>query len=503
MGASGFALAAAAALLLAACGNASSADVTPIPTPSTSAKPTADLDGFYGQKVQWRNCGDADCTSVKVPLDYADPQGSTMDLAVSRVAATGTRIGSLFVNPGGPGGSAFDYAKAASAIVSGPVHEAYDIVGVDPRGVAKSDPVECLSDAQRDSLVSADSTPDTPAEEALIAAVSALPATECLAKADPEARFMGTVNAARDLDIVRAVVGDPAFNYLGKSYGTYLGEVYAELFPGTVGRMVLDGVLPADLDLAELSRGQADAFEVAFADFARDCSEHDSCPFDGTGPEVARQLREYLVSLDSKPVAVGKRVINEGVATYAVLSFLYFPSSDYGRLRGALDRLVTQGDGADLLGLLDERTSRGPDGRYLDNSTDAFYAVTCADRPYQATVDEVRALAQEWSVDAPTFGASIAWGLLACNDWPSIPDAPITKVTATGSAPILVVSTTHDPATPYAWGQQLAASLDNAVLLTWDGYNHTAYNEGSDCIGDAVDGYLLRGTMPAAGTVCD
>ena len=268
-------------LALAACGASSSVEVAPIPVPSVSSAPATGLDVFYGQEVTWKNCGDADCTTVKVPLDYANPGGSTLKLAVTRVRATGKAIGSLFVNPGGPGGSAFDYAKAASMIVSPSVHEAYDVVGVDPRGVQKSDPIGCLSDAQVDELIAVDTTPDSADEEALIVSTSKEPALACEQKADPVVRFMGTVNAARDLDIVRSVVGDTSFNYLGKSYGTYLGAVYAELFPTRVGRMVLDGVLPADLDLTELSLGQAKAFEVAFNDFARDCSEQDDCPFEG------------------------------------------------------------------------------------------------------------------------------------------------------------------------------------------------------------------------------
>lgn len=493
-------------LVLSACGAlSSSADVAPkpIPVPSATRPVAPSLEAFYGQQVTWRNCGDAECTTVKVPVDYTNPDGRTIDLAVTRVRSTGTAIGSLFVNPGGPGGSAVDYAKAASQIVSPSVLDAYDIVGVDPRGVAKSDPMRCLTDAQIDELVEVDATPDSASEEARVVSISELVGRTCGEKADPVIGFMGTVNAARDLDIVRALVADSSFNYLGKSYGTYLGAVYAELFPGRVGRMVLDGVLPADMDLAELTRGQASGFEVAFADFARDCSEQDDCPFQGTPDEVAQQIRDALTALDADPIEVGERSLNEGLATYAVLTYLYFPPNDYPQLRAALAAMVNDRDGTQLLDLLDGRINRGPDGRYLDNSTDAFYAVTCADRGSDVSLEQVRALAKEWSVESPTFGPALAWGLLICNDWPVSQDPPITSVTASGSAPILVVSTTHDPATPYQWGERLASQLDNAVLLSWDGYNHTAYLEGSDCVTDAVDAYLLAGTMPKAGLVCE
>ncbi len=493
----------AMALVLAGCGVPSSVEVMPIPVPSMTADLAPSLEVFYGQQVTWRNCGDAECATVKVPMDYANPDGRTIDLAVTRVRSTGTAIGSLFVNPGGPGGSAVDYAKAASQIVSPSVLDAYDIVGVDPRGVAKSDPMRCLTDDKIDELVEVDATPDSASEEARVVSISELVGRTCGETADPVIGFMGTVNAARDLDIVRALVGDSSFNYLGKSYGTYLGAVYAELFPGRVGRMVLDGVLPADLGLAEVTRGQASGFEEAFADFARDCSEQEDCPFQGTPDEVAQQIRDALTALDADPIEVGERSLNEGLATYAVLTYLYFPANDYPQLRAALAALVNDRDGTQLLNLLDGRINRGPDGRYLDNSTDAFYAVTCADRKSEVSLEQVRALAKELSVESPTFGAALAWGLLICNDWPVSQDPPITRVKASGSAPILVVSTTHDPATPYAWGERLAGQLDNAVLLSWDGYNHTAYLEGSACVTDAVDAYLLAGTLPKAGLVCE
>ena len=290
------------ALALMGCGVLSSVEVEPIPVPSITTSLVPSLEVFYGQQVTWRNCGDAECTTVKVPIDYTNPDGGTIDLAVTRVRSTGTAIGSLFVNPGGPGGSAVDYAKAASRIVSPSVLDAYDIVGVDPRGVAKSDPMRCLTDDKIDELVEVDATPDSASEEARVVSISELVGRTCGETADPVIGFMGTVNAARDLDIVRAWVGDSSFNYLGKSYGTYLGAVYAELFPSRVGRMVLDGVLPADLDLTELSRGQARGFEVAFADFARDCSEQEDCPFQGTPDEIAQQIRDDLTALDADPI---------------------------------------------------------------------------------------------------------------------------------------------------------------------------------------------------------
>lgn len=488
------------ALLLAACSQAP--QVTPIPTepPTSSAMPG--LERFLEQTVTWTNCGDAECTHITVPLDYEDPDGRTIDLAATRVPATGKeRLGSLLLNPGGPGASAFDYAKAADFVVGEQIRSAYDVVGVDPRGVGKSDPLTCLTNEQRDALIEVDGTPDDEGERAAIADAAKIPARECT-RADAElAAHMGTVNVARDFDIVRHVLGDERLNFLGKSYGTAIGAVYAELFPERVGRMVLDGVLPPDLSLEEISLGQVDGFEAALVDFSRDCAEHRDCPFAGDGAQVRQSLIDALKRLDAQPLTVDGRLVNEAVASYAVLMYLYAPPGDYEQLRDGLNQLVNEGDASRLMSMLDARVSRGPDGQYVDNGTDAFYTVTCADDTTSATVDEVRALADEWSTRSPLFGSSLAYGLLFCEGWPTA-TPPVTQTDAKGADPILIVSTMHDPATPYAWGQRLAERLDSGVLLTWDGRRHTAYGEGSSCVDDAVDAYLLRGELPPEGTIC-
>ena len=419
------------ALVLSAC---SSPAPTPISTPTAAASSPSALARFYGQAVQWRNCGDADCARVTVPVDYARPDGPTLELSVTRVKATGERIGSLFVNPGGPGGSAFDYAKAADRILDADVRASFDVIGMDPRGVGGSAPMACLTDAERDALVAMDGTPTTPAEVAAIAEASRLPREGCAEGAPDRIRAVGTATAARDMDVVRAVLGDPVLNYLGKSYGTYLGAVYAQSFPDRVGRMVLDGVLAPDLDLVGRTEGQAAAFEYQVADFARDCSTHDDCPFPGDGDAVLAALRAWLRSLDAAPLRHEGRELNEGSATYAVLSYLYFPREDYPALRRALHDAVVDGQPTALLELLDARIARGPDGKYTDNGTDAFYAVTCLDTPYAGTVEDTAAIAEDWVTRYPTFGESLAWGLLACADWPSAQEPAVTAITAPGTA---------------------------------------------------------------------
>ena len=483
-------------LVLAGCSN--STVVAPVlPSEMPSAPPG--LEAFYAQPATWRNCGNADCMLVKVPLDYADPAGTTIDLNVSRVSSGDADLGSLFVNPGGPGGSAFEYAKAGESVVSAEVLQHFDLIGVDPRGVSHSSPLECLTDDQKDTLVAADATPDTPQEVAGLEAVSTTLRDGCAASESPLYGRMGTVDAARDLDIVRAVVGDPAFNFLGKSYGTYLGAVYAELFPANVGRMVLDGVLPAGTDLIETTRMQAIALEQELGNFAQVCSESEACPWQGGAEEIVASLRAWFEGLDTKPLlGTDGRELTQALAQSAVVSYLYFPPGDYEALIPALSTAVTNAQPDDLLALWDQRSSRDAQGHYTSNALEAFYAVTCIDRPFDGSAADTAQLAQEWSTQAPTFGPSLAWGLLGCGGWPVAEGtaAPVTEVTAPGSAPILVVGTTNDPATPYAWAEQVAGELSNAGLLTWDAHQHTAYSRGSSCVDEQVDGYLLTGKLP-------
>jgi len=498
----GTALAGGLALgLLSAC---SAANVTePIPAPNSTAAVAANLDQYYDQQVKWIDCGGPQCATVKVPLDYAKPNGQSVSLAVTRVPATGEALGSLFVNPGGPGGSGFDYAKAASLSLSDAVTEHYDVIGVDPRGVSKSDPITCLTDAERDDVAAVDFSARTSRDTEMLIAIGKLAAQGCKTNANPDFAFMDTKSVARDFDIVRQVVGDQSFNFLGKSYGTAIGTAYAELFPQRVGRMVLDGVLPLDLGLEEITEAQAAGFEDAFMNFAEDCASNADCPYQGNAEEVAEQMREFLMSLETAPLPVDGRLLNTSLATSAVLSFLYFPSRDYPRLREAIAAAVNEKNGKPLLALLDERSGRDTNGHYVDNAADAFYAVTCLDRQYTGTAQHVSELAKQWELSFPTFGAGLAWGLFPCANWPAQGSGPAASVNIQGTTPILIVSTTHDPATPGMWGEQLAQQIQNSGLLAWDAHNHTAYKQGSACIDESVDAYLLRGTMPSANAVCE
>ncbi len=482
-----------------------SPEATPPSAPSSTTITPASLADFYSQDVDWRNCGNADCTTFEVPLDYNDPGGARITLAMTRVMAKGESIGSLFVNPGGPGGSAVEYAKAADYITTSAVREAFDLVGVDPRGVGLSDPIDCLTDEQTDIFISGDASPDNELEESRLILDSTMVGESCAAKNNPLLGHMSTVEVAKDMDIARALVGDPVMNLIGKSYGTAIGSTYMDLFPERVGRIVLDGVLPTYLDQLTVTKGQAEEFEILLRYFVEDCLGQSDCPLTGGVDQGVQQIRDFLVALDSKPLtSASGRELTEGLGSYAILTHLYFPATDFAQLRPALKDAMNNRDPNQLLNILDRRISRAPDGRYTDNSTDAFYAVSCLDLPVTQSVDQIRDFVDDLSVSAPTFGRALGWGVITCKDWPF--KVKSTKSEPSGSAPsVMIVVTEFDPATPAAWGRDLAQRLGNVEVVEWrGGYNHTGYNEGNDCVTERVDSFLIEGTIsPGVTTLCD
>ena len=306
-------------------------DATPTTASTAAAKAPAGseaLASYYGQQLAWAKCQIGECAKLRVPLDYAKPAGDQIQISVLRMKATspGDRIGSLVVNPGGPGGSGVDYARAADFIVRKPVRERFDIVGFDPRGVQRSQPVDCLPDAQMDAFLGQDPTPDDNAEEQAFAASGKQFAQGCQQRTGALLSHLSTVDAAKDMDILRSALGDEKLNYLGKSYGTYLGATYAGLFPKLVGRFVLDGVLPPDLTSAEVSKGQAEGFERATRAYAASCVDDGDCPLGNSVDEVMSGMRSLLTRLDQQPVPMQDgtlKQLTEGWAATGIAEAMY------------------------------------------------------------------------------------------------------------------------------------------------------------------------------------
>ncbi|QNE13592.1 alpha/beta hydrolase [Pseudarthrobacter sp. NBSH8] len=496
------------ALTLASCSllgrdTPAAAPATAKADPSIVASAPAGLDAFYAQEVVWEPCENGfQCAKVTVPIDYAKPDGDTIQIAALRAPSTGKKTGSLLVNPGGPGGSGYDFVKdAAGTHFSQSVRASYDLVGFDPRGVKRSAPVTCLTDAERDASRTKVYALDTDAGLAAALADNKAIAEQCAEKTGPVMGHVDTVSAAKDLDVLRAVVNDAKLNYLGYSYGTFLGSTYASLFPDNVGRMVLDGALDPSISNEELTSGQAVAFEKAIRAYVASCQQESSCPLTGNVDSGVQQIRDIINAVQATPrLAKDGRLVNATMFVSGLITPLYNDQS-WPALTQALEAATT-GDVSLMLRLADLGADRGADGKYTSNSTFAFGAINCLDYPMVSDTAGMRAEQQRLMQASPTLGYFFAYGGTNCLDWPYKNLRTPAPVEYAGEAPIVVVGTTGDPATPVEWAASLRKQLGNASLLTWQGEGHTAYGRANSCLEDAVDKYLVDGTVPTDNTVC-
>jgi pimeloyl-ACP methyl ester carboxylesterase len=492
-------------------------DDSPAATPTTdaanpSSSPTATesntaqgtdpkLARFYDQKLDWNGCGRDKCTRLTVPLDYAQPDGKTLDLAVLKVPAQGKRVGALVVNPGGPGGSGVSYAAAGSLQFGGRLSDAFDIVGFDPRGVGQSDPVECVSTAQLDALVAFDPDPDNAAERNEMDRLIHGFGQGCLDRSGALARHISTKEAARDMDILRAALHQRKLDYLGASYGTLLGATYADLFPHRVGRFVLDGAIDPSLSNAQLSLAQAHGFETALRAYVKDCVDRGSCFLGSTVDQGTKRIRAFLDEVESKPLPTDTdRDLTEGLAMIGIWLPLYVKEY-WGQLTAGLKQAMNEGRGSVLLGLADTYTSRGPD-KYSDNSMEALYAVNCLDHDDYIQTKDVPSHFAAFEQASPTFGRAFAFSLSTCANWPIRSGQHTVALRAAGAPPIVVIGTTRDPATPLVWAQALANQLESGQLITRDGDGHTGFQRGNSCVDDAVEDWLIKATVPPKNLKC-
>ena len=456
--------------------------------------------------LRWSACSNnkaVECANLVVPRDPAKPAGSMVTVAVARMKATDSknRIGTLLVNPGGPGASGRTFAfQLASAVALSPLRERFDIVGWDPRGVGATTPVTCFgTGAEYDRLYADDPTPDDAAELEKLKADTKAFATSCGTREGDLLRYTSTDVVVADMERLRVALGEDTISYLGFSYGTYLGAKYADRYPTRVRAFVLDGALDPTADADVRVRMQAAGFELALAGFLDSC-KNGGCGFVHDGETPSQAFDRLMAAIDAKPIKVGDRTVGPGEASTAALAGLYNNTTGWTILRGALTR-ADKDDGKGLLGLFDQYADRQGDGTYL-NTADANAATNCTDVPASRDPAHYDALAKELTSSSPRFGAFAAYSTLVCAYWPVPVTGSLAPVRATGSAPILVIGTVDDPATPYVWAQSLAKQLANGVLLTYQGEGHTAFLTGNRCIRNAGEAYLLDRIVPKAGTRC-
>jgi pimeloyl-ACP methyl ester carboxylesterase len=458
---------------------------------------------YYKQQVEWADCDDDfQCTQVQVPLDWDEPAGETIELAAIRLPAQGTKLGSLLVNPGGPGVSGVSYARVARQAFGPPLLRSYDIVGFDPRGIGESQPISCLPDSQLDAYVAADTTPDDAAELAASVADVQRFAKACQQNTGRLLGEVDTRSTVRDMDVLRAIVGDDVLSYLGASYGTYIGAWYAQTFPWRVGRLVLDGAVDPSLTAKEYVAGQAEGFSRALKAYVDDCQSQSDCPLRGSLEDGLAQIGTLVERADSAPLKTDdpKRPLTQSLMITGIAQALY-ATQLWPQLTAGLTEAL-RGTGTSLLELADTYLERDDKGRF-GQTIAANPAIFCLDVPEPRTPAQIGADAAELQRKFPPLGGAIGWGGLSCSQWPLEAVVPRQSLTAEGAAPILVLGTVDDPATPYEWAQGLASQLSSGRLLTWEGTVHTAYNQGNDCIDDKVESYLLSGAVPAEGTRCD
>ncbi|MCX5195477.1 alpha/beta fold hydrolase [Streptomyces sp. NBC_00249] len=512
------ALLAAASLLavpvLAACGGEEAgkkADAKPSGSPATSAPavPAVLPAALTSQKPDWRPCpapsaaqggGKApgtgwECATMKAPLDYTAPGGESLDVALIRKKATDTakRLGSLVYNFGGPGASGVQTLPQSAAEYK-KLNTVYDLVSFDPRGVGNTAGVTCLDDKTLDEGAGSQNPLDDVKKFT----------DACKKNSAKLLPHVGTADTARDMDLMRQVLGDRKLNYFGMSYGTELGGVYAHLFPKNVGRTVFDAVVDPTADDVQQGLGQTKGFQQALEHAMKYCRGKytANCPTGASDAEGNQRISAMLEKLKTKPAPTdGGRKLTSDQALTGIVASLYDEESWEYLVQG-LGEVQKLGTGNLLLALSDAYSGRGEDGRY-SNSNAAQAAITCADTSRRHTVEEMKAQEPAFRAASPVFGPSTVEGLLGCSEWPVRGATDKPQVGAAGADPILVIGNTGDPATPVEGAKRMSEALGKGVgvNVTVQGEGHGTYGNNS-CATKTVDAFLVEGTAPADGTVC-
>jgi pimeloyl-ACP methyl ester carboxylesterase len=481
-------------LVLVGCGSNSSSN----PATTISTGP------YVPTGFNWKACDDSastttvQCSTLQVPFDYNNPSAGTFTLYVKLLPAANPtlRIGSMMVNPGGPGFGGSSLADDASYYFSTDITDHFDIIAWDPRGTGKSTPaVNCVDDY--DEYFGIDSPPDSPEEnQALIDASQAFN-DECMANSGEILPYISTQASATDIDSIRQALGEDKISYFGFSYGSELGATWATLFPQTVRAAVFDGAVDPQATSSQEGMAQAGGFEGQLTTFLAACSENSTCAFYNGGKAEAA-FDSLLFALDAKPLVVSKdrTPVTQGVAFTAVAQAMY-SDSNWPQLEQALAD-AQQGDGSGLLQLYDDYYQRKEDGSY-GNELEAFLAISCLDDPGSTSIKDVEDAVPDYVAVAPRLGANFGYGY-SCALWPVKPAIKI-DVTGKGAGPIVVIGTTGDPATPLESTRKMAAALEQGFLLVVEANKHTGYG-ANECINTAVDSYLIDLTVPVNDTIC-
>jgi pimeloyl-ACP methyl ester carboxylesterase len=473
---------------------------------------TKALQTFYTQKLQWTSCGEPyECASAQVPLDWAHPGGEQIVIALIKHPATGDRIGSLLVNPGGPGGSGVELVGAGvEYAVDSAVAERYDVIGFDPRGVGQSTAVDCGGSEGLDKFLYG-------TVDGEIGSAEWIDGQQAKAKAFAQAcedgtgdllAHVDTVTAARDLDIIRAAVGDKQLNFLGYSYGTELGTIYAGLYPKNVGRFVFDGPDNPWYGSSGGDDSQAASFDSALDSFLLSCLSNTpeaigdgTCPFTGSFVQAKKAVTGLLDAAREDPIQnPDGRELNAATLATAISEPLY-DATAWPEL-SAMFREVETGKSDAAFELADKYNARGTDGQYYDNLNEAYLAINCLEFGHSIDLKYDAMELKQLKKSAPILGAYVGYADLSCSGWSYGPTSFPDPIRATGAGPILLVGTTGDPATPYDGAKALAKQLDSGHFVTFNGEGHTAYNYGHACVDKAVDDYLISGIVPTTDPDC-
>jgi pimeloyl-ACP methyl ester carboxylesterase len=488
-----------ALLVLVGCGSSGTPD-----SASENSAPTTSAAPFVPASFDWKACDDSasttsvQCGTLEVPYDYNNPSAGTFTLYVKLRPATNPslRIGSMMVNPGGPGFGGSSLADDADYYFSSDLTDHFDIIAWDPRGTGKSTPaVDCVDNY--DQYFGLDSPPDSPEEKQALVDASQAFNDECMANSGEILPYISTQASATDMNSIRQALGEDKISYFGFSYGSELGATWATMFPQTVRAAVLDGAVDPNSTSAEEGMAQAKGFEGQLATFLAACSKNKACEFYNGGKSEAA-FDALLLDLDAKPLVVSaeRTPVTQGVAFTAVAQAMY---SDYywSQLEKALAD-AQQGDGAGLLKLYDDYFQRKDDGSY-GNELEAFLAISCLDDPGATSIKAVDDAVPSFVDVAPRLGANFGYGY-SCALWP-VKAAVKVEVNGKGAGPIVVIGTTGDPATPLASTRNMASELEQGILLIVEANQHTGYG-ANECINTAVDSYLIDLTVPVSETTC-